>query len=245
MSKKIIELKNISFFYKDNLVLKNINLKIMEGEKVALIGKSGSGKSTLLSIINGTFKPDQGEVRINDKILGIQDNYKRENIGTIWQDLRLIDDLSAEQNVNCGLLGKEKFLFTFKNLLNLVSFNKAHKCMKLLELNSNIFSQNLNNISGGQKQRVAIARTLIQEPIILIADEPFNNLDKRLSNNIKDLFLSKIKSYQITIPSTTIVAMHNINLLKGFTRIIGIKNGEICLNVKKQKFKDYQINKIY
>ena len=247
MKKTLLELKDISFKYENNLILNKVNLKINSGDKVALIGKSGSGKTTLISILNGTIKPTKGEVKFfNKEFKKLDINHKRK-ITTIWQDLRLIDDLSAEQNVNCGLLGRESFLFSLKNLLNISSFKKAHHYMKSCKIHQSIYSKNINKISGGQKQRVAIARSLIQESDILLADEPFNNLDPKLITNIKNLLLmneieNKIK---IKVPSTVLVSLHRLDMLDAFDRVIGIKNGEIFFNLERIKLKKFHLNKIY
>jgi len=144
--KSLIELKNISFEYKNQKILENINLKINEGEKIALIGKSGSGKTTLISILNGTRSQTNGDIKIFGRGFNNLDNFEKRKIGTIWQDLRLIDDLSAEQNVNCGLLSNQNLIFTVKNLLNISTFHKAHKCMELCKLKSSIYSKNLKKI---------------------------------------------------------------------------------------------------
>ena len=114
--KSLIELNNISFEYNNNKILKNINLEIKEGEKIALIGKSGAGKTTLISILNGTKRQTYGDIKIYGKNFNNLYKSQKSKIGTIWQDLRLIDDLSAEQNVNCGLLSNQNLIFTFKNL---------------------------------------------------------------------------------------------------------------------------------
>jgi len=187
MSKLLIELKDISYKKNGNLILKNINLKINAGEKIALIGKSGAGKTTLISILNKTLRPSNGSI----KFFNNPKNNRNHVIGTIWQDLRLINELTAEQNVNCGLLGKKSFFFALKNLLNISSFNRAHYCMNLCKIKPSIYSSKLTEISGGQKQRVAIARSLIQEPDILFADELFNNLDPKIIKDIKKLFFLK------------------------------------------------------
>ena len=142
--KNLLELSNISFNYNNNKILKNINLKINEGEKIALIGRSGAGKTTLISILNGMKKQTNGDVKIYSKSFNNLDNSQKSKIGTIWQDLRLIDDLSAEQNVNCGLLCNQNLIFTLKNLLNISSFHKAHKCMELCKLKSTVYSKNLH-----------------------------------------------------------------------------------------------------
>ena len=241
----LIELKNISYESNKNKILKNINLKIKEGEKIALIGKSGSGKTTLISILNGSLKTTNGEVKIFDKDFIKLENNQKITIGTIWQDLRLIEDISAEQNVNCGLLGKKNILFAFKNLLNISSFNKAHKCMQLCKLKPNIYSINLNKLSGGQKQRIAISRSIIQEPSILFADEPFNNLDPKLCDYFKNLFISRLNNYKIKLPNTILFSLHKIELIDGFTRVIGLKNGEISLDISRDELKDFHLKNIY
>ena len=243
--KPLIELNNISYKYKNKKILKDINLKINEGEKIALIGRSGAGKTTLISILNGMKKQTNGDVKIYSKSFNNLDNSQKSKIGTIWQDLRLIDDLSAEQNVNCGLLSNQNLISTFKNLLNISSFHKAHKCMELCQLNSRIYSKNLKNISGGQKQRIAISRSIIQEPEILFADEPFNNLDPKLCNYLKNLFISGLNNYKIKFPNTILFSMHKIDLIDGFTRVIGLKNGEIFFDILKDELKESHFESIY
>ena len=243
--KPLIELNNISYKYKNKKILKDINLKINEGEKIALIGKSGAGKTTLISILNGMKKQTNGDIKIYSTSFNNLDNSQKSKIGTIWQDLRLIDDLSAEQNVNCGLLCNQNLIFTLKNLLNISSFHKAHKCMDLCQLQSSIYSKDLKNISGGQKQRIAISRSIIQEPEILFADEPFNNLDPKLCNYLKNLFISGLNNYKIKFPNTILFSMHKIDLIDGFTRVIGLKNGKISLDILSDELRDFHLRNIY
>ncbi len=243
--KRVIELNNISFENNNNLILKNINLKINNGEKIALLGKSGAGKTTLISILNGTKRQTYGDIKIYGKCFNNLNNSQKRKIGTIWQDLRLIDDLSAEQNVNFGLLSNQSLIFTFKNLLNISSFRKAHKCMALCQINSRIYSKNLKNISGGQKQRIAISRSIIQEPEILFADEPFNNLDPKLSDYLKNLFISRLNNYKIKLPNTILFSLHKVELIDGFTRVIGLKNGEISFDIFRDELKDSHLENIY
>ena len=243
--KSLIKLTNISLKYKNSKILKNINLKINEGEKIALIGKSGAGKTSLISILNGTRMQTSGEIKIYGKDFKNFDNSQKRKIGTIWQDLRLIDDLSAEQNVNCGLLSNQNLIFTFKNLLNISKFHKAHKCMQLCQINSSLYSRNLRILSGGQKQRIAIARSIIQEPEILFADEPFNNLDPKLCNYLKNLFISRLNSYKLKFPNTILFSLHKIELTNGFSRVIGLKNGEISLDILRDELRDFHLKNIY
>ncbi len=245
MNNTILELKNISYEYKNNLILNKVNLKIKVGERIALLGKSGSGKTTLISVLNGTIKPTKGDVKLFNKSFEELDLNKKPSISTIWQDLRLLEDLSAEQNVNCGLLGKNDFFFALKNLLNISSFKTAHIYMQLCKLQCSIFHQKINNLSGGQKQRVAIARSLIQESDILLADEPFNNLDAKLIKTIKNLLLEDEDKHKTKSPKTTLVSLHRLDLLDGFDKVIGIKDGEIFFNIERTKLKKFHLEKIY
>ena len=245
MKKVLIDLKNLSFSTQNNNILKNINLSINHGDKIALLGKSGSGKSTLISILNGTIKQSEGFYKIYDKDFRNLTKEEKLSIGTIWQDLRLIEDLSAEQNVNCGLLGKEGIIFAIKNLLNICSFRKAHKSMRMCKLDKSTFDKNIKIISGGERQRVAIARTIIQGPYILLADEPFNNLDPKTTHLLKDLFLNNKFIYKFKKPETIIISLHRLDLLDGFNRVLGIKNGKIIFNLKKENLNNNHLNKIY
>ncbi len=246
MNNTLLELKNISYKYKNNLILKKINLKINSGEKIALLGKSGSGKTTLISVLNGTIKPTQGEVKLFNKSFEELDRKQKNKITTIWQDLRLIEDLSAEQNVNCGLLAENNFYFAFKNLLNISSFEKAHKYMQLCRLHNSLYDKKIRNLSGGQKKRVAIARSLIQGSNILLADEPFNNLDPKLIRIIKSLLLENVdKNNTKKSPKTALVALHRLDLLKDFDKVIGIRDGKIFFNIKRTSLKKLHLDKIY
>ena len=112
MNNPLLELKEVSYT-NENFTLNKVSLRIKSGEKIALLGKSGAGKTTLISILNGTLKPNEGRVKLFNTEFDKLNSYQKSKISTIWQDLRLIEDLSAEQNVNCGLLGKQSFLFAF------------------------------------------------------------------------------------------------------------------------------------
>ena len=245
MKKTLLELKEISYKYNNNLILNRLNLKINSGDKIALIGKSGSGKTTLISVLNGTIKPTQGLVKFFNKGYEKLDIKEKRKISTIWQDLRLIEDISAEQNVNCGLLGHKSFFFALKNLLNISSFKEAHKYMQLCKLDNSIYSKKIDSISGGQKQMVAIARSLIQKSEILLADEPFNNLDPKIVTAVKNLLLINEYKNKLKVPKTILISLHRLDLLDSFNKVVGIKDGEILFDLERNKLKKFHLDKIY
>ena len=221
----MIKLKNITKIYdinKNNKItaLNNINLHFKQGELVVLKGSSGSGKSTILSLIASLTKPTNGEVIVDNKrISKLPDTfaslYRRENIGFIFQKYNLIPTLSVEENI----------------LLPLIPNNPSKdecesKLIKVLE-QFNITSKRstmVKNLSGGEQQRVAICRALINNPKIIIADEPTANLDEKLSLDFIDI-LKQLKSQNKTI----IVATHDPLFfnLDFVDEIITIKNGNI------------------
>lgn len=178
----MIEIKNITKKYEINknntvIALDDVSLSIKEGELVVLKGASGSGKSTILSLIAALSKPTSGEVIVDAKhISKLPDNfafvYRRENIGFIFQKYNLIPTLSVKENISLPLVPSNPESKVLENKLAKVmdDFHISHKENSLVK-----------NLSGGEQQRVAIARANLNDPKIIIADEPTANLDEKLS----------------------------------------------------------------
>ena len=222
MSKEIISLSKISKKFtgtdKDIIVLKNINLKINKGELISLTGPSGSGKSTLLHIIALLDKPTSGDVyfkKINfsksdDKT---KDLVRKNNISIIYQQNNLLSDFTALENVMIPLINK--------GYTKAKSIEKSKKTLSLVNL-----SKRLNHfpseLSGGEQQRVAVARALITEPDLILADEPTGSLDRKTANEIFSLFL-KIKSKNRAI----LYATHNRELSNRADYKLNILDGNI------------------
>ena len=242
---KLLELKNISLYHKENIRLKNINLTINEGEKIALIGKSGAGKSTLISIANGTLLPNEGVVLWKGHHINQISKRESSKIGTIWQDLSLIEELNVAQNINCGALGKHNFIWALRNLLGILDKELCQECLEAVHLPKQTIFSYLNNLSGGQKKRIAIARLLRQEPELVLGDEAFSNLDPLLSKNILNLLLNQKKYLSIQIPNTIIISLHQINLINNFNRVIGLKEGEILIDKSIKDIHPSQIDGIF
>ena len=204
MNNTIFELKNISKEYRTKAetinVLKNINLKLNQGDFVSIQGKSGSGKTTLLNIIGLLDTPTSGEIKFdnnninysNEKIKNIIRNKK---IGFVFQFHYLLNEFTALENVMIPALIDTKL-----NKIQLRS--KAKELLELVELGHRIDHKPLE-LSGGEKQRVAIARELINDPNIILADEPTGNLDLETSETISELFKKINEEKQQTIVIVT------------------------------------------
>ncbi len=242
---KLLELNNISLYHNKNIRLKNISLTIKTGEKIALIGKSGSGKSTLISIANGSLLPSKGNVIWKGHNINKISKRESSKIGTIWQDLSLINELNVAQNINCGALGKHNFLWALKNLLGILDKELCQECLAAVYLPKTYIYCYISKLSGGQKKRIAIARLLRQEPEIVLGDEPFSNLDPVLSNNILNLLINKKNFLNIQIPKTTLISLHQINLIKNFNRVIGLKDGEVVIDSQIENINKSQLDLIF
>ena len=242
---RLLELVNISIYHKEKVRLKNINLTINQNDKIALIGKSGSGKSTLISIANGSLAPHTGKVFWKGRLINNHSNRELSNIGTIWQDLFLIEELNVAQNINCGALGKHNLYWAFRNLFGSIEKERCKRCLDSVDLSEEIMSSQLGKLSGGQRKRVAIARLLRQEPEIVLADEPFANLDPLLSRKILELFINKNNICSIRIPKTLLISLHQTDLVCNFNRVIGLRNGELKFDIPIKELTPIQIRNLY
>ena len=219
--KKLIELENIHVDLKSSFetinVLKGINLKIFKNESVGIIGESGAGKSTLIMCIAGLELISKGKILFNNlPIHNLKEDdlalYRSKNIGIIFQSFNLLPSMTALENVNLPI----EISGNFKN-------NKmAMELLTAVGLKNRIFHYP-HQLSGGEQQRVAIARSLISNPEILIADEPTGNLDKKNSEDVIKLLFQLKKDFG----STLILVTHDTSVAKLCDRIIKIDNGLI------------------
>ncbi|MDD6827037.1 MAG: ABC transporter ATP-binding protein [Oscillospiraceae bacterium] len=200
--------------------LKGINLTIDDGELVAIIGKSGAGKSTLLHILACIDSYEEGEYYIDDLLVkNLSDRQmaqiRNEKIGIVMQDFALVDDLTCLENVLLPL-----------DFSRLKKKNKSDTALKALDSvgMSELANKSVNKLSGGQKQRVAIARAVVNNPDIILADEPTGALDTKTAAEIMNLF------HELNDKGKTIVIVtHDMEIASQCTRIIEISDGRIII----------------
>ena len=195
MGKKIIELKNLSKNFGDNQVLKGIDLNIYENEFLTLLGPSGCGKTTILRIIAGFEEPSHGQVMFNGEDIAKVPAYKRE-VNTVFQKYALFPFLNVHDNVAFGLNLKKKD----KKEID----EKVTKMLALVGL-AGFGNRDITSLSGGQQQRVAIARALVNEPKVLLLDEPLAALDAKLRKGMQ----AELKKIQKEVGITFIFVTHD------------------------------------
>lgn len=233
--RKVLSVKNLSKAYNaQNPVLSDINFDLHAGEMVGIIGRSGAGKSTLLHVLNGTHTASAGEMLSYPEVGTPHDvsglsgralNQWRSECGMIFQDFCLVPRLDVLTNV---LLGRLSQTSTLKSLFKVFSTEDRAKAIALLEWMGMLphALQRAENLSGGQMQRVAICRALIQNPSILLADEPVASLDPKNTQRIMRV-LSEVSEQGISV----MVNLHSIELVKEYcTRVIGIAQGRIIFD---------------
>jgi len=219
MSRPIVSLHNVSVFYKNKMVLSNVNLNIKSGEFVYLIGKTGSGKSSLMKLIYAELPLEEGEGEVcgfNLKTISEKEiPYLRRKLGIVFQDFQLLDDRTVNENLKFVLRATG---WKDKNKIN-------ERILQVLDEVGLISKLNVmpHRLSGGEQQRIGIARALLNHPDIILADEPTGNLDPETSNGIMRL-LSSISQKGKTV----IMATHNYNVIHKFPgRIINCEYGTV------------------
>ena len=220
MNKKILELKNVSKTYKTKAeeihVLKNINLTFNSGDFVSIQGKSGSGKTSLLNILGLLDVPTSGDVFIDEKKVNMKDEklkniLRNRKIGFVFQFHYLLNEFTALENVMMPALVN-------KSMTKDKAKKRAKELLKMVDLGHRI-NHKPNELSGGEKQRVAIARAMINNPEMILADEPTGNLDTETSN---ELFKKISKEENQAI----IIVTHSLELANMATYKYKIENGE-------------------
>jgi phosphonate transport system ATP-binding protein len=253
----ILEVKDLCQSYDGGaLVLRDVSLRIEHGEFVGVIGLSGSGKSTLLRCINRLVEARSGEIQVPRGLLTGDFNGApidvlkldaadlrrlRRKIGMIFQQFNLAKRLSVVENVLSGGLGYQPSLRSTLRIFAREERRHALANLKRVGLLEHAYKR-ADELSGGEQQRVAIARTLMQQPAIILADEPVSNLDPRLSRVVLDILKRICREDGIT----TLMSLHTLELTREYVdRVIGLKQGQIVFDGATKELTDVIVDSIY
>lgn len=242
----MLRIENLTKIYPNGTqALKNVSFEVADGEFLAVIGLSGSGKSTLLRCINRLIEPTSGKIYWNGVDVaaakGSEIRKIRRQIGMVFQQFNLVKRSSVYTNVLSGRLG---YVNTVSSLLGIFSASDHKRAMASLEQVglSEKAHVRADSLSGGQQQRVGIARALMQEPKLILADEPVASLDPVLAHSILKYLEQLNKEYGITI----LCSLHYLDLVHRYaTRAIALKDGNLVFQGLPKEIDDAQFKEIY
>jgi phosphonate transport system ATP-binding protein len=245
----MLEIRNLTKIYDDGTeALKNVSFKVEDGEFLVVIGLSGSGKSTLLRCINRLIEPTEGEIIWNGKdVAKAEGNSLREirrQIGMIFQHFNLVKRSSVITNVLAGRLGYVKPSSSILHHFPRKDRKKAYEALEMVGITDQA-EKRADELSGGQQQRVGIARALMQDPQMILADEPVASLDPVLAHSILGYLEDINKNRNITI----ICSLHYLDLVQQYSsRVIGLRDGNLVYegsNADIRKMTDSEFKEIY
>lgn len=247
MKNVILKVEGVSKTYNNNAVkaLKNASFEVEQGELVSIIGPSGSGKSTLLRCINRMIEISEGKISFLGYDVGNANKKEikeiRKNIGMIFQHYNLVYRLNVLENVLHGRLGHYSTLKSSLGLFEEKDIEQGAKLLEILGLGDRLYDK-CSTLSGGQKQRVGIARALIQNPKMILCDEPIASLDPQSSKVI----MEHLKDITTSMGIPCLVNLHQVDVALHYSdRIIGMHKGEIIFDGKPEYLSNDIIEKIY
>jgi phosphonate transport system ATP-binding protein len=228
-----------------DLALKGVNLEVPDGQVMALIGPSGAGKSTLIRCINRLVEPTSGQVFLNDvqiNALGpLQMRRARRTMGMIFQEYALVERLSVMENVLSGRLGYVGFWRSFLRKFPQSDIDEAFRLLARVGLDDMV-DKRADELSGGQRQRVGICRALMQDPDLLLVDEPTASLDPKTSRQIMRLICELCTERNLS----AIINIHDVLLAQMFAeRIVGLRLGEVVYDGAPDKLTPEVLTEIY
>lgn len=225
--------------------LKDIDLRVEDGELVALIGPSGAGKSTLIRTVNRLVEPSSGEIYLDElnitRLGSRQMRAARRRMGMIFQEYALIERLTVMENVLSGQLGYVGFFRSFFRRFPQETVKRAVQLLDRVDLLDQM-NKRADELSGGQRQRVGIARAILQHPDLLLVDEPTASLDPRTSRQIMRLLCELCQEKRLA----AIINIHDVQLARQFVnRIVGLREGRIVFDGEPAQLNDEMLTHIY
>ncbi|WP_026380797.1 phosphonate ABC transporter ATP-binding protein [Afifella pfennigii] len=226
-------------------VLKGLDLEVPGNSVVAIIGASGAGKSTLLRCINRLVEPTSGTIALNDIVLsdlkGRELRAARRRIGMIFQSFNLVDRLTVMENVQSGRLGYLPFWRAASRRYPKRDIRRAYELMERVGI-AHYANKRADELSGGERQRVGVVRALMQEPEILLADEPTASLDPKTSEQIMELLRSLSAEFALPV----LINIHNVAEARLYTdRIVGMRYGKIMFDAEPSRLDKAAMDEIY
>lgn len=222
-----VALCGVTVAYGHHLALDGVDLSVRAGERVALVGPSGAGKSTLLGLCTGTVRPNAGEVKVLGapltRLAAGQLLAVRRRIGSIHQRLHLVGRLRVVHNVNAGHLGRWPAWQALSSLVRPREVDVAREALARTGIEDKLFART-DTLSGGEQQRVALARILVQDPEVVLADEPVSSLDPAHGDEVMRLLCETVA----TPARTLLVSLHDFDLaVRRCDRVVGLREGRV------------------
>ena len=238
-------LEDVTKRYGAKTALTSVSLTLQEGEMVALIGPSGAGKSTLIRCVNRLVEPTSGRISIGPTSitgLGVRDlRAARRRIGMIFQEFALVERLTVMENLLSGRLGSTGFWRSWLRRFPQEDIDRAFSLLDRVGLTAFV-DQRADRLSGGQRQRVGIARALMQEPDVLLVDEPTASLDPKTARQIMRLITELCAERKLT----SVINIHDVPLAKMFApRIVGLKDGVVVFDGPPDQLTSDMLTRIY
>jgi phosphonate transport system ATP-binding protein len=229
------------------VAVRNVTFTISTGERIALIGPSGSGKTTLFRLLNGSLFPSSGNLLYREHDVAAMSDRQlramRRKIGSIYQQHYLVTGMSVLANTLSGALGRWGVASTLRNLASpsAVEVERAERCLESVGL-ADKRRFRCEELSGGQQQRLAIARTLMQEPEVILADEPVASLDPVLADDILELLVRLTEEAKLTL----LTSLHQVDLaLRNSKRIVALRRGEIAFDMPTRELDQRSLAQLY
>jgi phosphonate transport system ATP-binding protein len=227
--------------------LSSLTFDIEAGERVALLGPSGAGKTTLFRLLNATLRPTSGVFRFSGANVGAMSGKElrtiRRRIGTIYQQHQLVPSLTAIENTLCGRLGHWSLVHTLRSFVQPTRYDMQQAMAALESVGlADKGRARADELSGGEQQRLAIARVLMQDPDVILADEPFASLDPALTETVASLLLGLVQNGKRTLVAT----LHDVEMaLRYFPRIVALREGSIVFDTTPDEISPENLATLY
>ena len=232
-----LQVENLTKHYGDTVALSEVSFEIPDGSFAVVLGESGAGKSTLMRILNGLTEPTSGSVYLDDEEI----TNSRSDVAMVFQQHNLVDEMTAFSNALTGSLNRTGFFRSLFQRQSTVDEEFALEALNTVGLLDEA-GQQVMSMSGGQQQRVGIARALVQQPGLLLADEPVASLDPASAETVMRYLLDAAEERDLT----TLASLHQVNIAREYgEQFIGLKKGELVFSGAREELTTGILEEIY